>query len=297
MEKKSFFKGRFFIGFMWFCFTLLLPILTTAIAYAINPTLAQTGLLLGFAIIGLVIAWHGFHEMVGLTIEKVWRDPITYVGLLFTFAWFLVPSALGFDKVAWLIPAFLMTYILLMFFAPVKRSFKVLGAILVSGVVIGIGAGAIFYAANLEFLFYVQILVTVWFFDMFSFFSGVIWTKIIPSKTGIKTSKTNFTEISPNKTLEGLLGGATITVIFMTVLYMVVQPSYMGTLEFVLITIAVEVGSFYGDLFFSNIKRYFGVKDYSNLLYSHGGILDRSDSLLFAVPLAILIHTMFSHIG
>jgi phosphatidate cytidylyltransferase len=86
-----------------------------------------------------------------------------------------------------------------------------------------------------------------------------------------------FREISPKKTLEGflggLIGGTLIGLITAALLKVSVSPfTLMGAV----------VASVFGDLFESFIKRSYGVKDSSNLLGSHGGVLDRYDALLFA---------------
>lgn len=87
--------------------------------------------------------------------------------------------------------------------------------------------------------------------------------------------------ISPKKTVEGLVGGAVITLLFGFLL------SYLGPFTrmsaLLLAGVAIVAGPL-GDLAVSSIKRRVGVKDMGTLLPGHGGILDRIDALLFVVP-------------
>jgi phosphatidate cytidylyltransferase len=89
--------------------------------------------------------------------------------------------------------------------------------------------------------------------------------------------------ISPKKTVEGAIGG----VIFGT-LFMVIAGSWLlpGTAPAPLVAagLAVVVLGICGDLFESRLKRVAGVKDSSELIPGHGGMLDRIDALLFATP-------------
>lgn len=85
--------------------------------------------------------------------------------------------------------------------------------------------------------------------------------------------------LSPNKTIEGSIGGIFLgSVIALVYAYyngIVTEPIMVAAI--VLMTMTSQIG----DLLFSAIKRTYGVKDYSNLLPGHGGILDRVDSLVF----------------
>jgi phosphatidate cytidylyltransferase len=89
--------------------------------------------------------------------------------------------------------------------------------------------------------------------------------------------------ISPNKTWEGLIIG-TIMGVFVSSMYYhtCIDPEFNKILLLMITTFLSLIGQF-GDLSFSAIKRYFGKKDFSNLIPGHGGILDRLDSIIFVL--------------
>lgn len=109
--------------------------------------------------------------------------------------------------------------------------------------------------------------------DMGAYFVGVSMgkTKLCP-------------DISPNKTVEGALGGIASSVIASLVI-IISFGYYDKLLPTLLLTVPLCAAGMAGDLFASIIKRKVGIKDYSNLIPGHGGILDRVDSLLFISPL------------
>lgn len=117
---------------------------------------------------------------------------------------------------------------------------------------------------------------------MFSLFTT--WVNDIAAYlVGVNIGKKHpFPYISPNKTLEGALGGLLGGGICALVFYFVI-PLGVGLLFFLGLTAAVS-GQI-GDLFESLIKRNFGVKDSGNLLPGLSGILDCIDSCLFSVPI------------
>lgn len=89
--------------------------------------------------------------------------------------------------------------------------------------------------------------------------------------------------VSPNKTLAGLLGGICTTMLLAVILGPLLTPmSFLHSLGAGLI---IGASGFCGDVVMSAIKRDFGVKDSGKLLPGHGGILDRLDSLIYTAPL------------
>ncbi len=89
--------------------------------------------------------------------------------------------------------------------------------------------------------------------------------------------------VSPNKTLEGLLGGVATT----TLLSWLLAPWFtpMSTVHALIAGVVIGLFGFVGDIVMSAVKRDVGVKDSGNLLPGHGGILDRLDSLTYTAPL------------
>lgn len=94
--------------------------------------------------------------------------------------------------------------------------------------------------------------------------------------------------ISPNKTIEGLLGGMVAAVI-VALIGAPLAGATVAQLPLVALVVIVTVGfSVVGDLFESLLKRHVGAKDSGDLIPGHGGILDRIDSVLAALPVFAL---------
>lgn len=93
--------------------------------------------------------------------------------------------------------------------------------------------------------------------------------------------------VSPNKTIEGSLGGIASAVLVTFVLMLfdrnVAAPHHMFVM--LLFTVFFSIAGQFGDLVESAIKRHFGVKDSGKFIPGHGGVLDRFDSMLFVFPL------------
>jgi phosphatidate cytidylyltransferase len=101
---------------------------------------------------------------------------------------------------------------------------------------------------------------------------------------GRQLGRTPLTAISPNKTLEGLVGGMIFAVVATVITASVFGPFSFG--QSVVFGIALAIAAPIGDLAESLMKRDLGVKDMGTLLPGHGGLLDRFDGMLFVLPTA-----------
>jgi phosphatidate cytidylyltransferase len=96
-------------------------------------------------------------------------------------------------------------------------------------------------------------------------------------------------EISPNKTVEGSLGGV-VCALIVAILFSLFSDINAPLLYLLAITVILSIFGQIGDLVESALKRHYHVKDSGNILPGHGGILDRFDSLLFVWPLLSFLH-------
>lgn len=114
---------------------------------------------------------------------------------------------------------------------------------------------------------------------------------------GKNFGKHKFSKVSPNKTIEGCIGGMLGAVIGGLIFTYCIN-NYLGTYvpyTFAGIVLAVlSIIGQLGDFSASVVKRYFEVKDYSNLFPGHGGMLDRIDSIVFTAPFAYAIFIVTS---
>lgn len=137
------------------------------------------------------------------------------------------------------------------------------------------------YGINLLILAF---LVT-WSTDTCAYFFGISFgkNKLCPS-------------ISPNKTVEGGIGGLVGSVLVSILFGIILSNSLklnIGWYHFAIIGLLGGVFSQLGDLCASSIKRFCGVKDFGKLLPGHGGLLDRFDSLLFTLPVVYIYYLIF----
>ena len=91
-------------------------------------------------------------------------------------------------------------------------------------------------------------------------------------------------EISPNKTIEGFVGGV-VCAIVVAIVFKLLANIDQTMIELLVIGIIVSLFGQMGDLVQSAFKRHYGVKDSGKILPGHGGILDRFDSLMFIMPI------------
>jgi len=138
-------------------------------------------------------------------------------------------------------------------------------------------------------LYLLSVMAIVWAADIFAYFSGKAFgkRKLAPS-------------ISPGKSWEGAIGGGIAVLLIATLVIVFAGGSLANTFPVRIqaslgwpatyaILVLIVAASVVGDLFESQLKRRAGMKDSSNLLPGHGGVLDRIDALVPVLPLAALI--------
>lgn len=135
------------------------------------------------------------------------------------------------------------------------------------------------------------LLIGVCFNDIFAYFTGVLFGKhkMCPN-------------ISPKKTWEGFIGGIVLSFIFSFLFafllayfdYPIVSCLALSkTYNIVILSFIMPLVATLGDLVFSSIKRHYNVKDFGTILKSHGGALDRLDSILISsIVISCIIHLM-----
>jgi phosphatidate cytidylyltransferase len=143
-------------------------------------------------------------------------------------------------------------------------------------------------------LYLLSVMAIVWMADIFAYFSGKAFgkRKLAPS-------------ISPGKSWEGAIGGCIAVLVLATLsvvlareqladTFVVRVQAGLGWAALYAVLIVIVAASVVGDLFESQLKRRAGMKDSSNLLPGHGGVLDRVDALVPVLPLAALITAWLS---
>ena len=117
--------------------------------------------------------------------------------------------------------------------------------------------------------------------DAFAFFAGKVLgrNKIFPI-------------ISPNKTLEGTIGGVVSSVVINSLMITLIFQNSLKTLDVIMLTLMIficAVAAVFGDLLISSIKRQANLKDTGSLIPGHGGLLDRIDSHILCIPVFFVL--------
>lgn len=150
-----------------------------------------------------------------------------------------------------------------------KYNYKDAIFIIMMVLLIGFSFNNFIIIRNLGVLEFIYLLLIATLTDTFAFLVGKY------------LGKHKLSKISPNKTIEGSIGGSLLGTIITVLIYVSFSGLWNKLFIIIGVTFILSILGQIGDLFFSSIKRYYGIKDFSNLIKGHGGILDRLDSLIF----------------
>ena len=127
---------------------------------------------------------------------------------------------------------------------------------------------------DLKFFLFFSLLISV-----ASDMGGLIFGKIFKGK--------KLTKISPNKTISGAIGSFIFSLLLIPILQNI--TTIPVSVNLILIVLLISFTSQLGDLSISYLKRKAKVKDTSDLLPGHGGVLDRIDGIIFAIPVGLIL--------
>ncbi len=119
------------------------------------------------------------------------------------------------------------------------------------------------------------VLCSIWVFDNFAYFSGVLFGR-----------RRIFPVLSPKKSIEGIVGGLIFNLILGGLAgRLIFGRIYLYALLSVLVGVLAQIGDLYESLF----KRHYNIKDFSDILPGHGGIMDRFDSIFYTFPVMCIV--------
>ena len=234
-------------------------VLILIIITSLGGVVLDTGILI-FSIIGL----YEFYK----AIDKCGCKPIKVLGYLFCILLFLNNLNIKWASLDFSLFCILLILLLLMVFKN-KISIMDISVTLMGILYVPFLMFHITYLDGTRYIWLIYII--AWGTDTFAYIVGNLFgkNKLCP-------------KLSPNKTVEGSLGGIggslLLTLIFSK--YFKLYPMW----KLVLLSIIASVMAQLGDLTASRIKRITGIKDYGYIMPGHGGILDRFDSILFTAP-------------
>ena len=239
---------------------------------------------LPFAVLMSVLSALGLHELL-----KVRESKKQFPFVLKLFAYLLVMAfcLYNFNSIEFqysfnyrVMALLIFLFMLPMVFINDTKKYNLNDALFLIGSILFIGLSfnliIIIRNYNISYIIYLLLITTIT--DTFALFTGLLVGehKLCP-------------KISPKKTIEGLVGGVAMGTFTSVCFYHTVVSTTTPLLTVIVISFLLSVMGQLGDLVFSSIKRYYDVKDFSELIPGHGGILDRFDSLIFVTLMFIIL--------
>lgn len=236
-----------------------------------------------FAALILVIGVVAFKELYNIKLRKK-KIPLLLEVLAYLAVGFLILNNYESKELTIVLDYRILSFMLFGFMFPLviisdNEKYNLQDALYLLGcaLFIGLSFNLMILIRNYSLNHFVYFMIVACFTDCFAVFIG----KMI--------GKTSLAEaISPNKTIEGFIGGALVGTFMGIMYYLTVINSNIAFSYILIITLTLSLVGQLGDLVFSQIKRYYHQKDFSNLIPGHGGVLDLFDSIVFIAVTAIL---------
>lgn len=204
----------------------------------------------------------------------IFIDFISYIALTFFILFNLSTDALVFMADYRMIVGLFFVFLIPIIFYHNQKIYSVVDAFYLIGGIFFLGTSFAFLIAlrdyNMWVLFYLFLITAIT--DTYAYIVGSLIGK-----------KKLLMDLSPGKTWEGTIGGTFFGVLIAVVFYHTVVDPNLSFAILIPMTFFLSILGQFGDLVFSSLKRYYGKKDFSNIMPGHGGILDRLDSIIFVV--------------
>ncbi len=228
-----------------------------------------------FYFLSFILALLAFKELLDLIDDDYWVRLISYICFLF-----LLGSCITKTSLDNLFDFKIFSIVLLiygcLFLIKHHSDFKVEKCFYLLGITVFLSSAfsSLIILRNMSIYYFIYVFLIATMTDTFAHSIGSMF------------GKTKINEISPNKTWEGCLGGTFFGTLISVLFYLLFINQEIDIFSLIFLTIFLSIIGQLGDLFFSLIKRQYQIKDFSNIMPGHGGILDRFDSVIF-IALAI----------
>jgi len=232
-----------------------------------------------FALVMSVVALFGLKELIDIKYEKENINLVKFLSGIFLVLFLLNNIMYKIDdKVLIILP--ILGLIIPMIFYNDKKKYNINDSLYLLGIIyfLAFSFGTIIEMRDISIYKCIYIFIISFITDTYAYIGGML------------IGKHKLTEISPKKTIEGTVVGTIMGVFIGTMFYHTLIGD-LNLVQVIIMSFVLTILSEIGDLVFSSIKRYFGKKDYSNLIPGHGGILDRFDSVIFvSLGLALILN-------
>jgi len=236
-----------------------------------------------FASLVLLVGVIAFKELFDLKLKEKKLSLIIEI-LAYLAVGFLILNNYQSKELTLVLDYRILTFMLFAFMVPLviigdNEKYNLQDALYLLGSVlfIGLSFNLLILIRNYSVTHFVYFMIIACFTDSFALFIGKLIGK---NKLAEK--------VSPNKTVEGFIGGSLIGTFTGIMYYLTVINNNISFSHILIVTLTLSIAGQFGDLIFSQIKRYYHQKDFSNLIPGHGGILDLFDSIILIAVTTIL---------